>query len=626
MDYGYTGKAAVVDLSSSTITTLEITEELKREYLGGRGFIAKWLFEWVAPEADPLGEKNVLIFATGPLTGTLAPTGARTAIGAKAPETGIWSIGNAGGNFGAQLKRAGFDALILKGKSPERIYLHITDDEITIRPAGHLWGTDTIQIDAAIKEELNDCELSIACVGPAGENLAPIATVIVDRVRSGGRGGLGAVMGSKNLKAIAVHGHSNINIYKPQDFYKLSMESQDESVKLYLKKRWTVGSYGAIRRYNNVGCMSTRNAQTTQFEEAEGITAEVYLEKYKLRSMRACFACPIACWTYFYIPDGKFAGFYDSNVNATTLKECGARVGLGKMDAALYTSTFCNHLGLDTISAPSVIAFAMECFQRGVITTEDTEGLVLNWGDEDVMVKLFEKMAHMEGFGAQLSMGIRYCAKQWGKGCEHYALHVKGMETTATDPRGQPSWGLGYATSSRGACHMRAYGNYEYGGMSTEEMMRIAGTVKIGTRYSYEGKGKANAYLENLRAVGDAIGLCHLHTRAKLGFQEVLSPLIYSATGLEITPEELYKLGERIYNLERIANLRFGLTPADDTLPARYLEDPVPDGPAKGKVIPLEEMLREYYQARDWDWETGYPSEKKVTELGMEKVIENSFS
>ena len=622
MEYGYTGKAAVIELSSGKVTNLEISEELKREYLGGRGFIAKWLFDWVAPETDPLGEENILIFATGPLTGTLAPTGARIAIGAKAPETGIWSIGNAGGNFGAQLKRAGFDALILKGKSPERIYIHITDGKIIIKPADYLWGTDTVQIDSAIKKELRDWELSIACIGPAGENLAPVATVIVDRVRSGGRGGLGAVMGSKNLKAIAVHGHSNINIYNPKAFYQECVKTQDISVKLYFKKRWTVGSYGAIRRYNSVGCMSTRNAQTTQFEDIEGITAEKYLEKYKLPSMRACFACPIACWTYFYIPEGKFAGFYDSNVNATTLKECGARVGLGKMDAVLYTSTLCNHLGLDTISAPSIIAFAMECYQRGVITTADTEGLVLNWGDEDVMINLFEKMASMKGFGAQLSMGIRYCAKLWGKGCEHYALHVKGMETTATDPRGQPSWGLGYATSSRGACHMRAYGNYEYGGMSKEEMLRIAGTEKIAIRFSYEGKGKANAYLENLRAIGDAIGLCHLHTRAKLGFQEALTPLIYSSTGLEFTPEELFRLGERIYNLERLANLRFGLTPADDTLPARYLEDPVPDGPAKDKVIPLEKMLKEYYLARDWNWETGYPSEKKMIELGMGDMIE----
>lgn len=621
MSYGYMNKAAVIDLSLRKIDNIEIPEHLKKAMVGGRGFIAQWLYELVPFKADPLSEANVLIFANGALTGTLAPSSARIAVGAKAPETGIWSIGNVGGFFGVQLKRAGFDALIIKGRSAQNVYLKIVNDKIEIVPAEHLWGLDSHQTDQQIKAENRYHNMSIACIGPAGENGVLLSTIMVDRIRSAGRGGLGAVMGSKNLKAIAVCGDQSVAIFDPKRFYQECLKVINRSAKLYFKRRWEKGSYSALRRYNDVGALSTRNAQQTTFEEIEGITAEIYIKNYKQKYMRGCFACSIPCWSFFYIKDGPYSGFYDENVNATTFKEMGARCGLGKMDAVLAATAMCNHFGLDTISAPAAISFAMECYQRGIITKKDTDGLELIWGNDAAMLEVIEQMAYNRGFGAQLAQGVKRCSAQWGEEAEKYALHVKGMETVGTDPRGQPSWGLGYATSSRGACHMRAYANFEYKGMSDEEMLRISGTTKIKKRFSYEGKGRAVAYLENLRAIGDAIGMCHLLTRGELGFQEVLAPLYEAATGIEMQPDALYRVGERIYNLERISNLKFGLTPADDTLPARYLTEPVPAGPAKGKVLPLKPMLEEYYQARDWDMQSGYPSQAKVDELKLQEYL-----
>lgn len=617
MTFAYSGKAAFLDLSSESVEVISISDDIKRKYVGGRGFIAAWLYDLMPFELDSLDDESLLIFANGALTGTLAPTSARIAVGARAPETGIWSIGNVGGFFGPHLKRAGWDALIIKGRASQKKYLLITDGNIEFKTAGHLWGMTTHEVDRIIKRENDDQYLSVACIGPAGENKTSLATIMVDKVRSAGRGGLGAVMGSKNLKAIAIHGNAGVPIADPRRFYQLSLNIIKRSAKLYFKGRWKEGSIGALKRYNDVGALSTRNAQATQFEGIQGIISDMFIRQYKQPYMRACHACSIPCWFTFYIQDGDFAGAYDDNVNASTFKELGARCGLADMDAILFLNSLCNSYGLDTISAPAAISFAMECFQRGIIGQKDTGGLELNWGDAFAMRMLLWQMAENKAFGGQLAQGVRKCAQQWGQGAEKYALHVKGLETTATDPRGQPSWGLGYATSSRGACHMRAYGNYEYSGMNEQEMLKISGTTQIRERYSFAGKGKAGAYLENLRAVGDAIGMCHLLTRAELGFQEILAPLFEAASGIAMSPEELFKVGERVNNLERLSNLRYGISPQDDTLPNRYLVEPALSGPNKGFVCPLPPMLQEYYVARDWDSATGFPSDQKLADLDL---------
>ena len=616
MSGGYCNRIAVVDLGTHSVRYETLEPEFVQRYIGGRGFIVRWLMDMVPSNVDALDSENVLIFATGPLTGTLAPTASRMAVGALAPETGIYSIGSVGGSFGTKLKRAGLDAVILKGCSQEPVYLLITNKGIQFKSAQHLWGKDIYQTEDMIRRENRDTRLSVAAIGQAGETRAYISTIMFDRVRSAGRGGLGAVMGSKNLKAIAVHGKDSVPIHDPQDFWQCSQGLQKQAVKQFFTKRWRSGTYGALTRYNEVGALTTRNAQQTAFEYIDQISAEHYNEHFKI-GMRACVGCSMPCWSIYTVRSGDHANLYSDSVNASTFKELGARCGIHEMDAILQAHDDLNRYGLDTISTPAVISFAMECYQRGLLPSTDLD---LSWGKADAVITLIKQIALNEGLGSQLAYGVRHCAQEWGEDTIPYALHVKGMETVATDPRGQPSWGLGYATSSRGACHMRAYGNFEYGGMDEDAMLRISGTTAIAERFGVEGKGRAVAFLEDMHAFGDSLGTCKFMTRAELGFPEVLAPLLNAATGMQIAADELYTVGERISNLERIANLQRGITPKDDTLPERYLVEASHEGLAEGKVCNLQPMLEEYYQSRCWNWEDGYPTEQKLNEIGIDKL------
>jgi aldehyde:ferredoxin oxidoreductase len=615
--YGYAGRLGVVDLSKGQVTTRSLDEKLISDYLGGRGFVARLVYDLVPPGADPLGPDNVLVFAVGPLNGTVTPTSARFSIGAKSPLTGITGGGNAGSFWGPNLKWAGFDGVIVRGQAAEPVYLLIRDRDIRIVPATNLCGLDTWKAAECIREECEDPWLRVACIGAAGERGVLLANVGVGRFRAAGRGGLGAVMGSKNLKAIAVRGTGPVHVYDPEALWERSQDITKRAVKKgYLKYRLTYGDYGGFRRQADHGALMTRNAQTGVFPEADAIDGDAFNKRARI-GIRACFGCPIPCWVRFVIPDGPYAGFYGENLNTTILKELGPRCGMTDLDSLLAALVALDRYGLDAISVPIAIAFAMECYQRGIITTADTGGLELDWGRADVVLTLIEQMAHNEGFGGELGQGVRICAQRWGRGAEKYAFHVKGLEVVGTDPRGYHAWGLGYATSSRGACHMRAYSTFEYGQMTEEEMIHLADTTAIRDRFGCEGKGRAVAYLEDMRCVGDSLEMCHWLTRATFGLPQEQVGLLSAATGRAITPEELKRIGERIYNIEHLFNLREGATPADDTLPERFLKEPIPEGPSKGQVCPLEPMLEEYYAARDWNRQTGYPSPDKRTELGI---------
>lgn len=617
MSGGYCNKVAWIDLTSQTVCIQPLDEDLKERYIGGRGFITRWLMDMVPVGVPALDPENVLIFATGPLTGTNVPTSSRIEIGALAPETGIYSTGSAGGSFGTKLKRAGLDALVINGRSEHPVYIMITDAGIEIKNAACYWGKDIFETDRAIKADNHKSRLSVACIGQAGENGGFLTTILIDRVRSAGRGGLGAVMGSKNLKAIAVNGTGSVPIHDPQTFWTACQNVQKAAVDKFFLKRWEAGTYGNLTRYNNAGALTSYNGQKTTFEFIDQICSDYYNKNFKIAT-RACMGCPMPCWTTYTIQSGEFKGFVSEEATATTFKELGARCGLHEMDAILRAHDDLNRFGLDTISTPATIAFAMECFQRGIITKEDTGGLDLTWGNRNAVIPLIEQIAMNNGFGAQLARGVRICAEEWGGEAAKYAMHVKGMETVGTDPRGQPSWGLGYATSSRGACHMRAYANYESGGMADASMIRISGTTEIRNRFGITGKGKAGAFLEDMNAYGDSLGICKLMARDELGLPEVLIGVLNSATGKTYSADSLYRVGERISNLERIANLQRGITPADDTLPERYLNEAVPEGPAEGRVCDLEPMLKEYYERRDWSSDDGYPSLEKLKAVGLD--------
>lgn len=616
--YGYVGKIAEVNLSTKKIRDLSLTEDFIRLFIGGRGFAVKFLLDRVSSDTGPLSADNIIAVMTGPLTGTVAPTSARISFASKAPETGILTTGNAGGTFGAKLKWAGYDGLIITGKAEFPVYLLIDNGTITINNAVDIWGKLVNETTNELISALKNPNISVACIGPAGESLVSISTIMIDRVRSAGRGGLGAVMGSKNLKAIVVNGTGSIPINSPKNFFNCSYAiNKRANEKGYVQSRFDKGTYGALTRYNKIGALSSYNAQTTHFEPIEALSPDYFNENYKYR-MKACFSCSIPCWAVYKISDGQFSGFVGQNVTATTFKEIGARCGISDTSTILFAHAKLNDFGLDTISTPAVISFAMECYQKGILRDENLNGLELEWGRGDVFLELIDLIAYRKGLGDSLANGVRSCCQDWQQGSDNFALHVKGLETVATDPRGLPAWGLGYAISSRGACHMRAYSNFEYGGLSDDEMIRIAGTTEIKERYNTIGKGKAVAYLENMRAFGDALGLCHILTRGELGFQEILSELVVSATGIKIDADDLFLAGERIVNIERLFNLYNGLMPSDDTLPKRYTHEPVPDGPARGMVCDLKPMVEEYYKARDWDMESGYPKSQKLEQLGLD--------
>ncbi|MGQ9494566.1 MAG: aldehyde ferredoxin oxidoreductase family protein [Anaerolineae bacterium] len=617
MVYGYAGKFAVINLNTGDVKVQPLDDQLAVYYLGGRGFVSRLLYELIPESTDPLGPDNILILALGPLTGTVVPTSGRFSIGAKSPLTGTIGGGNAGGFWGPKLKWAGFDGIVIYGQASEPVYLLIEDEVIRIMPALDIWGLDTWQTTEYICNQCENSQLSVACIGIAGENKLRLANVIVDKVRAAGRGGLGAVMGSKNLKAIAVHGTGAVRLYDAEKLEHLSCElARGVLQREYSRSRMKYGAYGGFRRQADHGALMAYNGQTGISPAADNIDGDAFNQR-ALLGMKACFECPMPCWSTFLVPDGPYAGLYGEELTTTTLKELGARCGMTSLDAILAAHVLLDRYGLDEISAAGAIAFAMECYQRGIITRLDTEGLELHWGLDKVVLELIKQMAYNRGFGGQLGQGVRICAKSWGHDAEKYAFHVKGMEVVGTDPRGYPAWGLGYATSTRGACHMRAYSVFEYGGMTDQEMLRIAGTTSIGRRLSWESKGRAVAYLEDLRCVGDSLELCHFLTRGTFGFPEEQVGLIVAATGQEYSPDELKRVGERIYNVERLFNLREGITPAEDTLPERFLKEPLPNGPSKGYLFPLDKMLDEYYATRGWDRQSGYPTPAKRQELGL---------
>lgn len=620
--HGYAGEILEVDLNTKKVSKRSVDENTARAFIGGRGFIAKLLYEELPEGVDPLSPENPLIFSVGPLTGTAAPTSGRFSVGCKSPLTGIYGIGNAGGVWGAQLKWAGYDGLVFKSKASEPVYLLIDDDEIIFFPANHLWGKTVSQTVDAIRLEQGDHNLSVCCIGPAGENLVPLSTIMTDRVRSAGRGGLGAVMGSKNLKAIAVRGSKPVHIHNPERFMELSRSLIQKAVeKGIAKSRWENGAYGAFIRWNNMGAILTRNGQMSQFDRAENISGQVFNHNHRLGT-RGCFGCSIPCWTTYQIRSGPLEGKISEEVTTTTLKELGARCGLGDMDMVLTAHTYLNEYGLDAISVPAAISFAMECYQRGLLSLKQTGGMELTWGNGETILELIHQIANKRELGVEVGLGVRECSQRWGESTQPYALHVKGMEVVGTDPRSLPSWGLGYATSTRGACHMKAYSTFEYGRLSGEEMIRIGSSVDIGDRFGdAPGKGRAVAFLENLRAVGDSLEVCHFLTSGSLGFPEVLAPLLEAATGLEFSPEEVFQAGERIYNLERLFNLREGVGRSEDTLPARFLSEPISVGPAAGRTFQLITALEDYYEYRGWDLETGYPTDGKLRELGLEEML-----
>ncbi|MBN1180051.1 MAG: aldehyde ferredoxin oxidoreductase family protein [Anaerolineae bacterium] len=619
---GYAGKWLFVDLSTGKIEARENAPALFEAYLGGNGFGTRMLWDHVGPQVDPLSPEALLIFATGPLCGTLVPNGSRVEVIAKSPLTGIYGDANSGGFFGPELKFAGWDAIVVTGQAPHPVTLAISDGSVSLQDAGALWGRTTSQTEAAIRRAWGDAGVKTATIGPAGENLVRFAGIQLTPQRSAARCGLGAVMGSKRLKAVAVRGHGPIAVAAPDRFHALCVDFQRRLKANPVYAPVTAyGTPGIVSMMDALGRFPTRNFQMGAFPEVDRIGAEALHTRAFVRHL-ACFGCPIACDKLYRVPDGPHTGTALRSVEYETLNAMGACIWNADLDAILAANRFCDEMGLDTISAGRAISFAMELWEQEILNLDDTGGLALEWGDTDVARRLLEMIVRREGLGDVLAGGVRRAAQAIGRGAERYAMHVKGMEIAAQDGRAQKSMGLAHVTSSRGADHLKAFPVIDETGYPAEALRRYGEAYLPEMAQPLATKHKPFLVKdgEDFGAVIDSVGVCKsggTFVLAELYWPDIAAA-VEALTGMEMPVERLKRIGERIVNLQRCYNARHGITRADDRLPRRFLEEPSPSGNARGETIDVEPMLEEYYRLRGWDQEKGWPSREKLNELDLD--------
>lgn len=601
--YGYMGKILRVNLTNRTFTREDLDFEVAKKYLGARGLGVKIMMDEVPANVDPFSPENKLIIATGGLTGAPVPTSGRYMVITKSPLTGTIAIANSGGHWAPQFKATGHDLVIFEGKADKPVYLYINDDNVEIRDAEHIWGKTLSETTKIIKEECGDCK--VLAIGPAGERLSLIASVMNDVDRAAGRGGVGAVMGSKNLKAIAVKGTKKIPIYDEEKTRKASQEK----IKILREDPVASGglpSYGTavlVNIINESGIFPIKNFQESYSEEADKISGETLAAKHLVKNS-ACYRCPIGCGRVVKLADGSVVG----GPEYETIWAFGGDCAVFDLDAINEANMWCNEYGLDTISTGTTIATAMELYEKGYIKDEDiaADGLSLKWGDPKAIVGWTKKIGLREGFGDKLANGAYRLAESYG--VPELAMTVKKQELPAYDPRGVQGHGLTYAVNTRGGCHIKGY-------MISPE---ILGYPEKLDRFSVDGRAAYTKMFLDLTAVIDAIGLC-VFTTFGLGLSDYVE--MYNAVvGDVYTDETMLEAGERIFNLEKLFNLREGIDSKEDKLPKRLLETPIQNGPSKGHVHRLDILLPEYYAARGWD-ENGIPTEETLKRLGLEEYL-----
>jgi aldehyde:ferredoxin oxidoreductase len=607
--HGWCGKVLRVDLSKGTVASEPLDPRVARDYIGARGFGIYYLTREVNPTCDPLGPENKIIMAAGPLTGTAAPTGARYVVTTKSPLTGAITCSNSGGNFPAELKKSGHDALIIEGASPRPVYLWIGNGTAELRPAEHLWGRSVPETDEALRRE-TDPKARTAVIGPAGERRALFAAIMNDRDRAAGRAGVGAVMGSKYLKAVAVKGGGEVSLADPAAFkaantrYREAFKAKTKDNPPALRTHGTAITSVGTQAH---GVFPTHNFQQGTFEGWEAIGGEELTRKYLVRA-KPCFSCPIACGRVTRVPDGPFQG-EGEGPEYETVYSLGSNCGVSDLAALTKANYLCNELGLDTISMGCAIACAMELFEKGILTEADS-GMPLRWGDGHALVALVRMTALREGFGDVLAEGSLRLATRYGR--PELAMTSKGLDFAGYDPRGVQGLGLNYATSPIGGSHMR--GDTAY--------FELLGVPIAVDPLTWADKPPVVAKWQDLFAVIDAAGLCVFFSVRYLVEQNLMvkpvgiTELLNGATGAGYTPEEVERVGERIFNAERLFLVAAGFGRAQDTLPPRITQEPMPSGPAKGMVCHLEEMLVPYYRLRGWTPD-GVPTEEKLRALGL---------
>jgi len=595
---GYAGQFLRVNLSTGQIDKEKLDLELAVKFIGGRGLASYFLMQEIEPDVDPLSPANKIIFATGPLTGSTAPTGGRYMVVTKSPLSGTVASSNSGGFWGAELKRAGYDFIIVEGKSDKPCYLHVNDGSVEIRDAANCWGKLVSETTELLLQEASDPKARVLTIGPAGEKQALLANVMNDVYRAAGRSGVGAVMGSKNLKAIVVRGRGKLKPAR-DDESKTVLKSVLKKIsenEVTSKGLPTYGTSVLVNVINESGIYPTNNFQESYFPTADKTSGETLAEKYLVKNT-ACFGCPIACGRYSKVGDVEGEG-----PEYETIWAYGATCGVDDLEAIIKANKWCNEYGLDTISAGATIACAMELHQKGLIDPDEADGPALEFGSGEAIVEWTKKMGACEGFGAKLALGSARLAEQYGE--PELSMSVKKLELPAYDPRGVQGHGLQYATSNRGGCHVRGY-------MIAPE---IVGLPEKLDPLSLEGKAVWVKAFQDLTAVIDSLGIC-LFTSFALSADDY-KDLFNAIVGQDLTTEELWKTGDRIWNLERLFNLKAGVGPDQDRLPRRLVSEPIPSGPAKGNVHRLPELLPEYYKERGWN-EQGLPTEEKLAELAI---------
>jgi len=622
--FGYMGKFLRVNLTDNRIAEERLEEDVARAFLGGRGLGGKILFDELEPGIDPLGPKNKLIVAAGVVTGIPFGGNCRYVLMGKSPLTGIWGESNASGFFGPELRFAGFDAIVVEGKAEKPVYLWIHNGEAEIRDASYLWGKFTGDTERLIKDELKDDKIRIASIGPGGENLVRFACVLSDTHHANGRTGMGAVMGSKNLKAIAVRGTQKIPLADREKVIELAKRANQEVWEgAYKDLLHKYGSDGDLDDLHATGRLPTKNFQRCTFEGYENITGETIAETILVRR-DPCFACPISCNQVVaakepYVVDPAYGG-----PEYETAAALGSLCMNDNLVVLCKANELCNKYSIDTISTGVAIAFAMECYEKGLITKADTGGLELTWGSDKAIIQLVEKIAKREGIGALLAEGVKRAAEKVGRDAEEFAMHIKGQEVPMHEPRGKKGVGLAYATSNRGACHLQAEHDDFF--EDPNWLFPEIGLDKTVDRLDM-GREKARMVkvLGDFKALYDSLSVCMYASWPEGGVRlQTIKDIVAAVTGWDVPLAELMTVGERAFNLCRAFNVREGISRKDDVLPARLME-PLPEGLYQGEAIPkgdFDRMLDYYYEFRGWNKETGIPTRKKLEELGLKYVAD----
>jgi len=618
--YGYLGKQLRINLSTGAAITQKLDMTVLKEYLGGVGYGARLLYDEIPAGADPLGPENKLVFSTGPFTATMAPGSGFAEVCFKSPQTGVWGESKCGGEWGGMLRKAGFDFLVVEGEAKEPAYIVVDNGQTQILSAQKLKGKTTSEKDRLIKDELQDDGYEVAVIGPAGENLVRFANIMLEG-RSFGRCGAGAVMGSKNLLAIAVKGDGKIPVADEDGFRKAARKGN----KIVLdatdgEGMAPGGTTGDIPACDELGDSPTKNWRSNSWSKGEELYS--HFEKENLIKANPCYkGCVLRCGRIVQVQDGKWKTPEHEGAEYESISAFTFFVLNEDMDAAVHASYLCNEYGIDTISAGSVIAFAMDCYDNGIISKEETDGLDLSWGNAESMVELVKRISSRQGLGELLGEGTKLAGRRIGKGSEELAVQIKGLEGAAHDARSGKALAVTYGSASRGMCHIHPIEGMAFDSLNNDFGLTPYGLPDPETldRFAEDDKGRIAKTLQDFGILPDILGFCKFYVYCGLGLSN-LAELLSSLTGWNVDEKELLKVGERVFNLQRMFNMREGMTRSDDYLPKRARKLPEfgkYSSVAECEIKEYDRMLDEYYEARGWNSKTGNPEEATLRQLGL---------